>query len=155
MNQERAAEWHGAFTRPLHRLSCPMTSCPIWTVYRASARECRPAVCINILLVLFFFWQAILWDGEWLSLLCFISYLIDLLALFITLFFKDKCFSCCVRWCSGFLCVFADLMQRLRNRDRERERRSGGLRAASRRDRDRWLYLSLIYQIFMMYGLAK
>lgn len=33
------------------------------------------------------------------------------------------------------LCL--DLMQRLRNRDRERERRSGGLRAASRRDRDR------------------
>uniref|UniRef100_A0A673GPT6 E3 ubiquitin-protein ligase UBR5 n=1 Tax=Sinocyclocheilus rhinocerous TaxID=307959 RepID=A0A673GPT6_9TELE len=32
----------------------------------------------------------------------------------------------------------SNLMQRLRNRDRERERRSGGLRAASRRDRDRW-----------------
>uniref|UniRef100_A0A8C2CXR6 Ubiquitin protein ligase E3 component n-recognin 5 n=1 Tax=Cyprinus carpio TaxID=7962 RepID=A0A8C2CXR6_CYPCA len=31
----------------------------------------------------------------------------------------------------------SNLMQRLRNRDRERERRSGGLRAASRRDRDR------------------
>ncbi|XP_073780757.1 E3 ubiquitin-protein ligase UBR5 isoform X25 [Danio rerio] len=30
----------------------------------------------------------------------------------------------------------SNLMQRLRNRDRERERRSGGLRAASRRDRD-------------------
>ncbi|XP_072562057.1 E3 ubiquitin-protein ligase UBR5 isoform X7 [Paramormyrops kingsleyae] len=31
----------------------------------------------------------------------------------------------------------SNLMQRLRNRDRERERRSGGLRAGSRRDRDR------------------
>uniref|UniRef100_A0A8C1SGC9 E3 ubiquitin-protein ligase UBR5 n=1 Tax=Cyprinus carpio TaxID=7962 RepID=A0A8C1SGC9_CYPCA len=31
----------------------------------------------------------------------------------------------------------SNLMQRLRNRDRERERRSGGLRAPSRRDRDR------------------
>ncbi|MED6233386.1 E3 ubiquitin-protein ligase ubr5, partial [Ataeniobius toweri] len=30
----------------------------------------------------------------------------------------------------------SNLMQRLRNRDRERERRSGGLRAGSRRDRD-------------------
>uniref|UniRef100_A0A8D3AE47 Ubiquitin protein ligase E3 component n-recognin 5 n=1 Tax=Scophthalmus maximus TaxID=52904 RepID=A0A8D3AE47_SCOMX len=31
----------------------------------------------------------------------------------------------------------SNLMQRLRNRDRERERRSGGIRAGSRRDRDR------------------
>ncbi|KAJ8394592.1 hypothetical protein AAFF_G00043950 [Aldrovandia affinis] len=31
----------------------------------------------------------------------------------------------------------SNLIQRLRNRDRERERRSGGLRAGSRRDRDR------------------
>ncbi|XP_035381953.1 E3 ubiquitin-protein ligase UBR5 isoform X1 [Electrophorus electricus] len=31
----------------------------------------------------------------------------------------------------------SNLMQRLRNRDRERDRRSGGLRAGSRRDRDR------------------
>lgn len=38
-------------------------------------------------------------------------------------------------------CYFSDLMQRLRNRDRERERRSGGLRAGSRRDRDRYAVL--------------
>ncbi|MEQ2233495.1 E3 ubiquitin-protein ligase ubr5, partial [Ilyodon furcidens] len=38
----------------------------------------------------------------------------------------------------------SNLMQRLRNRDRERERRSGGLRAGSRRDRDRYTPWTLI-----------
>lgn len=136
MNLERAVEWRGAFTRLSHRLSSPTISCPIWTAYRVLARECRLAVCVHFLLICFILSPPCHFLGD-----------------FFYVFILNTFFSLAgVIFCSWCFCMFADLMQRLRNRDRERERRSGGLRAASRRDRDRWLCLILSTERYISYS---